>query len=188
MGCTLERSRRVNFTPPSNLPERSEDEFHPELHCTAAARANQRIAGPDVRCLTAAAERRASRRVGAAAKARRSAERIGDGGVVKHVKKLDSELGAVTFLVLELLEHGEIHALEALVAEDVPAHRAERSGQGRSHHRFALHEAATGVERVGVGGHRLTLSPHRGGIGGGKEGLDARNAAGFTTTLRAWAS
>src|ERR1700680_3231945 len=129
----------------------SERELQPELHCAGASRTDQRLAGRAVRCLTAAAERSGSRGVGAAAKARRSAVRIGDGGVVKHVKELGAELRAVAFLKPELLEHGEIHILEALVAEDVSAHGAERSGLGRNHHRVAFDEAATDSERSRIG-------------------------------------
>src|SRR5579862_6677218 len=133
--------RKTGQPPRATRRSLSERELQAELHHAAAARTDQRIAGPDVRCLTAAAERSESRGVGAAAKARRRAVRIGDGGVVKHVKEFGAELRAEAFLKPELLEDGEIHILEASVAEDVPAHGAERSGLGRSHHRFALYEA-----------------------------------------------
>src|SRR2546422_10474124 len=111
--------------------------------------------------------------------------------MIEPVKELDAELGVVSLLELELLEHGEIHVLEARVPEDVPAHRAKGSSLGRNHHRFALHEAATGFERSAgawVGSDRLTLRPHRGGSGGGKEGLDGRDATGYTATRRATVS
>src|SRR2546427_2503324 len=104
--------------------------------------------------------------------------------MIEHVKELDAELGVVSLLELELLEYGEIYVLEARVAEDVPAHRAKGSSLGRNHHRLAFDVAAAGLERIGVGGHRLALFPHRGGVGGRKVSLDAGNPAGYTAPIQ----
>ena len=57
--------------------------------------------------------------------------------MIEYVEELGPELGAVPLLDLEVLEYGEIHVLEARIAEDIPAHGAEGSGLGRNHHRLA---------------------------------------------------
>src|ERR1700694_356032 len=105
--------------------------------------------------------------------------------MVQGVEELEPELGVEPLLEREVLEYREVHVLEARVAEDVPAHRAIGSGLVRNHHRVALHDAAAGVERTEVGGHRLALPPHRGGLGGGKGAHDAGDAAGYTAIFGA---
>src|ERR1700680_3043704 len=70
--------------------------------------------------------------------------------MIEQVKGLHPELGAEPLLPPELLEHGEIHVLEARVAEDVPAHISECSRRGRSHNRFAGRVAAGTHEIAGA--------------------------------------
>src|SRR5438128_1325567 len=94
----------------------SECELQAELHDAAASRTNQRVAGRYVGRRASAAEAGRSRGVIAATPAIRRAVRIGDEGVIEDVKELNAELGAKPFLVLEVLEQGEIHVLVALVA------------------------------------------------------------------------
>jgi len=77
--------------------------------------------------------------------------------MIEDVKELDPELGVVSLLEREVLEHGEIDVLEARVAEDVPAHCAEGSSLGRNQYRFAGYVAAALSQRLGVGGHRNAL-------------------------------
>src|SRR5947199_9712011 len=77
--------------------------------------------------------------------------------MIEDVKELDPELGVVSLLEREILEHGEIDVLEARVAEDVPAHCAEGSSLGRNQYRFAGYVAAALSQRLGVGGHRNAL-------------------------------
>src|ERR1700730_1591541 len=124
----MERSRGRNFTP-SNSPEWLERELHSQLHHAAASRTNQRIAGYDVGCAAPAAERAGGAQViGAtrrAASAIRCAPRISDDGVIEDVKEFDAELGVVPFLERQVLKYGQIHVLEARVAEEVSAHRAK---------------------------------------------------------------
>jgi hypothetical protein len=52
--------------------------------------------------------------------------------VIEDVKELRPELSVEPLLELEVLEHGEIHVLEAGVPEDVPAHGAKSSIRGMS--------------------------------------------------------
>src|SRR5260370_12079424 len=65
--------------------------------------------------------------------------------MIEYVKDLPTELGAEPLPELEVLEHGEIHVLEARVAEDVPAHISEGSSPIGSQDRVAIcgYEAAT---------------------------------------------
>src|SRR5262249_715710 len=73
--------------------------------------------------------------------------------MIEHVEELGAELRAVPLRELEGLEYGEIHVLEARIAEDIPAHDAEGSGLGRNHHRSAVrgHVAAAGRQRREIG-------------------------------------
>src|SRR6266852_2231950 len=97
--------------------------------------------------------------------------RIGDGGVIEQVEKLDPELGAVPFLEREGLEDREIPVLEARVAEDVPAHSPKGMCSGRNHDRVADYVAAARLKRTGVGVHRRTRT--RSGDRRGEFGNDA---------------
>jgi len=101
-------------------------------------------------------------------------ERIGDIGVIENVKELHPELGAEPLPELEVLEHGEIHVLEARVPEDVPAHISEGSHGVRSQDRVARREAAGSRQIIGSG------ATSRGGEGAGGMGHAIReNAAEF---------
>src|SRR5438046_10748281 len=103
--------------------------------------------------------------------------------MIEDVEELDPELGVVSLLEREVLEHGEIDVLEARVAEDVPAHGAEGSSLGRYQYRFAGYVAAALSQRLGVGGHRTALLSQR----RRKRGDDAANPglARATNTDRA---
>src|ERR1700730_543464 len=100
------------------------------------------MAGRDVGSGARAAERGAARGVAAPPGAIHRSVRIGDDGVIQGVEALDPELSVEPLLEREGLEYGEIHVLEARVAEDVPAHRAIVSSRVRNHNRFAFHDAA----------------------------------------------
>ena len=102
-----------------------EAELQAELHHAGASRTDERIAVCYVGCGAPAAERCGYRRVTPSVIANHSAVRIGDDGVIKHVKHLEPELGAESLLEREVLEYGEIPILEARVAEDIPAHIAK---------------------------------------------------------------
>src|SRR6266478_10242653 len=83
--------------------------------------------------------------------------------MIEHVKELDPELGVEPLLEREVLEYGEIHVLEARVAEDIPAHGAEGTTLGRNQNRFTAYVAASFLQRTGVWGHRRTLRSQRRG-------------------------
>src|SRR5262249_12573285 len=85
------------------------------------------------------------------------------------------------------LEDGEIHILEARIAEDIPAHGAEGSGLGRNHHRSTVrgHVAAAGGQGGEVG--RLCyalLRQCRGQIRRDAGNLRLRRATDAAETLR----
>src|SRR5437879_10275240 len=90
--------------------------------------------------------------------------------MIEDVEELDPELGVVSLLEREVLEYGEIHVLEARVAEDVPAHRSKGSKHGRNQHRVAVHVAASGpypfclvaCQGVDVGGDAARTGERRG--------------------------
>src|SRR5580692_454800 len=96
--------------------------------------------------------------------------------MIEQVKDLRPELGAEPLLPPELLEHGEIHVLEARVAEDVPAHISEGSRRGRSHNRFAgrvaagTHEIAGAANAKGAPGICRTHRRPGGAIGNRRAG------------------
>jgi hypothetical protein len=90
-----------------------ERELQPELHHAAASRTDKRISGRDVGRGAPAAERTGFAQVTAQKAGVRLTERIGDIGLIENVKDLPTELGAEALLPPELLEHGEIHILEA---------------------------------------------------------------------------
>ena len=134
-----------------------EHELQAELHRAAVSRTDDRIAGRDIGRGAAAAECARARGVAAAGVAIHRAEGVGDDGVIEQVEELDPELGVDPLRKLEALEYGEVHVLEAGVAEDVPAHGAEGSSLGRNQDRVAHYVAATDRQRAGVGGDRRTL-------------------------------
>src|SRR5580692_3398880 len=87
--------------------------------------------------------------------------------MVEQVEELDAELRAIPLLEREVLEHGEVHVLEATVAEGVSAHISEAASCWRSHGRLAIggYEAAEGrkiAHAVRIG---LARGPHGGRIG-----------------------
>src|SRR5712692_900553 len=141
---------------PSSLLD-LEAQLQAQLHRAVASRTDFGIACCEVGCLAPAAERRGAPGVIAVMRAIICAVRIGDGGVIEQVEELDPELGAVPFLEREGLEYREIPILEAVVAEDVPAHGAKGSRLGRNHDRVAVYVAATRSQRTRVGGDRRTL-------------------------------
>src|SRR6267378_7886082 len=71
--------------------------------------------------------------------------------MIEYVKDLPTELCAEPLPELEVLEHGEIHVLEARVPEDVPAHISEGSQCVRSQDRVARREAAGSRQIIGSG-------------------------------------
>jgi hypothetical protein len=105
----------------------SEDEFQSELHYPLASRANERIAGPEVR------RRERSPDLGTSTKAIpridtvRSALRVGGDGMIEDVEDLPARLDAIALLERKVLEDGDVPAFEPLVAEDIAAHVAEGS-------------------------------------------------------------
>ena len=144
------------------------------MHHAAASRADQRIAGGDVGCGAPAAERAWGPHVISSARtaaiAIRRTVRIGDDGVIEQIKELHPELGVVPLLEREVLEYGEIHVLEARVAEEVPAHRAKGSSHRRNHRRLAVYVAAprlypfclVACQGVDVGGDTTRTGERRG--------------------------
>src|SRR4029077_9080729 len=108
---------------------KSKRELHPQLHYAAAPRTNQRVAGRDVGCRAPAAEcTGCSHVIGptrSATIAIRCSVGIGNDGVIEQIKELHPELSVVPLLEREVLEYGQIHVLEAQVAEEVPAHGAK---------------------------------------------------------------
>src|ERR1700694_2113209 len=100
MGCTLELwNVRGGWTlhPPRICRRDLEGELQSELHHAAASRADQRIAGRDIGCRAPAAEPTWAARVVThtpATPADHRAVRIGEIGVIEHVKELGAELGA----------------------------------------------------------------------------------------------
>jgi len=151
------RQHHVSPPPVPGSPEDSEGELQPDLNVAAASWTDDRIAGGDVGCGAPATERAGGGPgVTASTIIIHWAERIRDEGMIEHVKELDPELGVEPFLEREVLEYGEIHVLEARVAENVPAHRAKGSPLGRNQNRFAAYVAASVLERTGVGSNRNT--------------------------------
>ena len=67
--------------------------------------------------------------------------------MIEDVEDLPPCLNAIALFEREVFEDGEVPVLEALVAENVPAHVAETPERGRSDDRFAIrrHVAAGGV-------------------------------------------
>src|SRR5579872_3672302 len=129
-----------------------EHELQPKLHYAGASRTDDRATSYVVGCAPRRAERGRGRGINSAVSRTtiRCAVRIGDDGAVEQIEDFNPELGAEPLADRESLEDREIHAPEALVAEDVPAHGAKRSSYGRNHDRVAGHEAATRRERSGI--------------------------------------
>src|SRR5215468_10153628 len=75
--------------------------------------------------------------------------------MIEQVEELGPELRAARLLELERLENREIHVLEAGIAEDIPAHRAEGSGLGRNHHRSPVRGHVAAAYRQGLEVWRL---------------------------------
>src|ERR1700730_6722068 len=134
---------------PLEFHEGSEGELEPELYVAGASRSEDRIAVHDIGRRAPAAECLRNRRIVAESGVNHPAVRIGENGVIKHVKELDAELSAVAFLDREGLEYREIHIHDAWVVEHVPRHRAIGSRFGRKHQRPTVlgHVAAAGGER-----------------------------------------
>ena len=120
-----------------------EQDLQPELHRAGVSRTDDRIAGCDIGRGAAAAERIGARGVAASGVAVHRAERVGDDGSIEDVEKLNPELSSEPLRKLEVLEYGEVHVLEARVAEDVPAHISEGSSPIRGQDRVAGYEAAS---------------------------------------------
>src|SRR6202790_5847755 len=160
----------------------SELQLQPELQHTRASRTDQVVAGGDVGSAARGAERPGHRGVNPVEPSRRSSVRIGEQRVIEHIEDLDPDLGTEPLPECKVLEYREIPVSEAQVAEEVPAHGAERSGQRGSHNGFAVdgHVATTGRQRFGVAGIGRAQRPERCGEVHGVElaGLCASNTAG----------
>src|SRR5205807_163275 len=98
-----------------------EQQLQAELDRAGVPRTDKRIAGRDVGRRAAAAERGGGRRIAAAGVPVHGAERIGKDRSIEQVEEFSPELSVEPLRKLKVLEHGEVHVLEAGVTEDVPA-------------------------------------------------------------------
>src|SRR5882762_2960950 len=106
----------------SHRPNQLEGEFQTDLHYALASRANEWIAGNEIRRGEGAAEHwRSIQQVVGIDEAARTIGVCGE-RLVDHVEDLPARLDSITLPELEVFEDGHVQVLEARVAEDVPPH------------------------------------------------------------------
>src|SRR5437879_6584085 len=120
----------------------SKAKLQPELHLAGAPRSEDRVTVDDIRRAASAAERMADRGVVTDVRANCAAVRIGEVGAIEQIKELHAKLGAQPFMKREGLEYGEVHVLEARIAEEVASHGAKGSKHRRNQDGVTLHVAA----------------------------------------------
>src|SRR5207237_10299270 len=121
---------RTNLRP-ARLDPQSEEQLQSQLDGAAAARSDDRVGSRYVGS-GAGACKRTGRRIVVRPPVL-SPERIGEVGMIEHVEELGTELRAKALSKLPILSHGEVPVVKAGVAENIPAHRAERSKRRRNH-------------------------------------------------------
>src|SRR5580692_4642386 len=98
----------------SDRPSQLEGEFQYDLHHALAARADERIAGREVRRQERSAERGVGTGGISSVDGTGSARRIGGDGMVENVEDFPACLDAITLLECKVLEDGHVPVLEAL--------------------------------------------------------------------------
>jgi hypothetical protein len=132
---------------PSDRPSRLEADLQPDLHDPLASRANERIAGREIRRQEGSAERNARTGGIAGIDKARCARRICGDGMIENVEDFPSCLNAIALLEREVFEDRQVPVLEALVAEDVAPHVAKRSECWRSNVRVAVYRDVAASRR-----------------------------------------
>jgi len=140
VACVRKRS-------PSHRPNRLEADLQSYLHHPLASRANERIAGREIRRQEGSAERNARTGGIAGIDKARCARGIGGDGMIEDVEDFPARLNAIALLEREVLEDRQVPVLEALVAEDVAAHVAERPECWRRNVRVAVYRDVAASRR-----------------------------------------